>query len=406
MPPTGRGRLRRQWGTAGAVTAVAIGGSATQQRVYASGLGFATTTPRVSPVLRPWMQQASFRRVSLQPLLVVLVPLPFLGPSVSSARARARKKAVTVVAAVVGADAVAAAYAPQALHKELFDPKSVDDWVLPEVRTALATYQGQSMKEKDASQIDLEQLPDIRIDAPGIISFGLLKPDLCSRLLDEARHYVESGLPALAPNSMNRYGVILNDIGLRPSFMALFRRYVKGIGGRLFGDDSARATDLYGKPLGTDNWGGSTLTDHHTFVVRYQPDADRDLAMHVDECDVTFNIALTSDVYEGGDLAFCGVFGNEDYRNHHFSYRHATPGRCVVHAGKRRHGVTGVEAGERASLIMWTKSILFRMSPEYKRKCGDFVAGRRSLPEETTDPDGICLSITHDRDYLKWSHLL
>ncbi|CAE8584903.1 unnamed protein product [Polarella glacialis] len=296
----------------------------------------------------------------------------------------------------------AEAYLAEALHPELFQTKKVEEWLEPEVLRALSRWR----ESGDASLVDLELLPGIRVEAPGVISFALLRPSVCASLLAEARHYSEGGFPAELPNSMNREGVILNDIGLRPVFTILLRKYLAGIAARLLGNDSERATHLGEVPLGTENWGGSTLNDHHTFIVRYKPQGDRGLAMHVDECDITFNVGLSGgDSFVGGDLAFCGMFGDPTYRRLHHTYRHEV-GRCVVHAGKRRHGVTDVEQGERASLVLWTKSLLFRGTQEYKDKCGDIVAGRKPLPEEMGPPDPICLSLTHDRDYLRWSHLL
>lgn len=298
---------------------------------------------------------------------------------------------------------VAEVYPAQALDPGLFAPKDVDSWLLPELREALSGWQASG----DARLVDLEALPGARVDAPGIVSFDCLSAELCGRLLAEARHYAQdSGLPQFAPNSMNRDGVILNEIGLRPVFTVLLRRHLLGIAARLFGEDGVRADSLRGVPLETSNWGGSTLSDHQTFIVRYTADRDRRLDMHVDECDVTFNFGLTGgSAFSGGDLAFCGHFGDAGYRKEHHTYRHEV-GRCVVHAGKRRHAVLDVEAGERASLVMWTTSILFRGTKEYKEKCGDFAAGRRPLPPEAGPPDAICLSLKHDRDYLRWSHLL
>jgi hypothetical protein len=36
----------------------------------------------------------------------------------------------------------------------------------------------------------------------------------CDMLLDEVEHYADSGLPVRRPNSMNNYGLIVNEIGL------------------------------------------------------------------------------------------------------------------------------------------------------------------------------------------------
>ena len=89
---------------------------------------------------------------------------------------------------------------------------------------------------------------------------------------------------------------------MRPVFTEMVESYMSGIGARLFGHDKARPTELHGSRLDTDNWGGSTLTQHHTFLVRYRPDEDRHLDMHVDECDV--GRLRGANVARG--FAFCG----------------------------------------------------------------------------------------------------
>ena len=93
-----------------------------------------------------------------------------------------------------------------------------------------------------------------------------------------------------APNSMNKYGVVLNAIGMRPSFNMALARYVAALGALFFGADETRPTHLHGAPAHLEDWGGDTLNDHHTFIVRYRPDQDRHHDMHVDECDGTLQI--------------------------------------------------------------------------------------------------------------------
>ena len=48
----------------------------------------------------------------------------------------------------------------------------------------------------------------------------------------------------------------------------------------------ARA-EVRGKPADTQNWGGSSINDHHSFIVIYRPEDDKHLDMHIDACDVT-----------------------------------------------------------------------------------------------------------------------
>ena len=50
---------------------------------------------------------------------------------------------------------------------------------------------------------------------PGeVFSFPLFSPAFCELFLEELDHFYASGLPARRPNSMNNYGVVINDMGL------------------------------------------------------------------------------------------------------------------------------------------------------------------------------------------------
>lgn len=46
-----------------------------------------------------------------------------------------------------------------------------------------------------------------------LFSFPVLRPETCALLLEEVDRFEESGLPVMRPNSMNNYGVILDEIG-------------------------------------------------------------------------------------------------------------------------------------------------------------------------------------------------
>ena len=94
----------------------------------------------------------------------------------------------------------ASVYPPIAMHTDIFDPALVDDWFVPELRSALAEWQ----RTGNVSSIDMTAIPGLRLEAPGVVSFECLQPDFCDKLLEEARHYSDCGLPQRAPNSMVR----------------------------------------------------------------------------------------------------------------------------------------------------------------------------------------------------------
>ena len=44
---------------------------------------------------------------------------------------------------------------------------------------------------------------------------------------------------------------------------------------RLFGDDEDRVASVGGVAVETEDWGGSSLDDHHSFIVQYRPTDDK-----------------------------------------------------------------------------------------------------------------------------------
>lgn len=207
-------------------------------------------------------------------------------------------------------------------------------------------------------------------EASGIFSFPLMSKKFCQMLMDEVEHYVASGLPVSRPNSMNNYGLILNDIGLSPLFTQLQRKFFQKIAQLLFPVE------------------GASLDAHHTFIVQYKQGEDLGLDMHVDDSEVTFNVCLGKE-FEASGLTFCGSLGHTDHRQQSLSYSHI-PGRAVVHLGNRRHGADDIISGERVNLIMWNYCHIYRYSNLYYD---------RSSGADGAVPSRICLSRTHDDDY-------
>lgn len=252
----------------------------------------------------------------------------------------------------------------KSLHKELFEPQRWRQWIDPQLLEILARWH--QAEDPQVNMVDLESFTALKALAPGIFTFPCFTSEFCQMILEEVRHYQKSDLPERPPNSMNNYGLVLNEIGMMPLFTQMLSQVMSPLAARLFGNDEDRVASLKGQPT-TGNWGGSQLDTHHTFVVQYAVENDKNLDMHIDECDITFNIGLTENPdFEGNQLAFCGMYDADDHRRHLLTYSHVR-GQCVVHCGKQRHGALDIEHGERASLIMWTKSHAFRRTPEYKK---------------------------------------
>lgn len=256
--------------------------------------------------------------------------------------------------------AVMQKYAKLRRHPEIFASPSVwkEEWFDPGFWKASQAGSPEAWRE-----ILKEHLPG------EVYSFPIFTDGFCQMLLDEIFNFYSSGLTARRPNSMNAYGIILNEIGLEP-FIDRLQGTLQALGELLW-------------PGPGNDWDG-----HHCFIVRYREGEDLGLDMHTDDSDVTFNLCLGLD-FEGAGLQFCGLAGAPNHRKHTHTYKHVK-GACVTHLGRKRHGADDITSGERMNLILWNHSSTYRQSAEYTKP-----------PYETEEgpPDTVCVSYTHDRDF-------
>lgn len=272
-------------------------------------------------------------------------------------------------------------------HPELFGPPRWHEWLHPEFVKAHTDYLAASRLQAGPARLEAMQSAwksclTLETDGggPGVYSFPCFTQDFCRVLLDEVDHAQDCyGKLLKRPNGMNRYGMVLNQVGLEPAITALQQSYIKDLQGFLFGRE------------------GADPDDHHCFVVRYNKDEDVGLDMHTDSSDITLNVCLGRD-FAGATLTFCGVKGNHDHRNLKHVYRHQI-GRGVIHLGRQRHGADDLYSGERLNFILWNNSSSWRSSAAHI----ELMENMRNM--ETT-PDLICLSYTHDADYTKYKSRL
>lgn len=252
-------------------------------------------------------------------------------------------------------------------HPFLYDDQSGwnKQWFAPSLLQALQANTPQAI-----SSIVTEE-------APGVFSFDIFTPEFCHVLLEEIRQFEASALPKTRPNSMNNYGVVLNDIGMEGMFTRLVAEYIQPMAAALL----AEATM------------GLALDHHHSFVVTYKEGQDLSLDMHTDDSDVTLNVNIC-DAFTGAGLLFCGLYGTMERRQHSLEYQHRL-GRAVIHSGLHTRGADELITGERHNIIVWCRSSQFRQSEAFHHRYT-----RPTLPEY--EPDRRCLSKTHDQDYHHW----
>ena len=245
-------------------------------------------------------------------------------------------------------------------------------------RLAAALEEASTCATPEARDAALAGAVDFVCD--GVYAFDLFAPEFVAALLGEVDAFYASKLPAARPNSMNNYGVIVNDVGLEPFVKALQDKVCGPLAQALF------KTHPHGHPA-------ADFDSTHSFIVKYRGDEDPHLDVHTDDSDVTFNVCLGRD-FEGCGLVFCGMIGAKDHRQHCKTYEHRV-GTCVCHLGSKRHGADDITRGERLNLIVWNHGLAFRESPGATQH-------QKNFEKEEAAPDPRCVSYTHDRDYGKF----
>ena len=100
-------------------------------------------------------------------------------------------------------------YVPLRREPKLFESLLRDEWLTSEARdVAAAAWEG--------------FLHDAVVrESAGVYSFELFSKAFCETFLREVDNYDSSGLPVRRPNSMNMYGLIVNEIGMRDAVTEL-----------------------------------------------------------------------------------------------------------------------------------------------------------------------------------------
>lgn len=173
---------------------------------------------------------------------------------------------------------------------------------------------------------------------PGLWTFRVLTKEFCELLEDELAHFRKSGLPCARPNTMNRKGIILGELGFKER---LFNPLVE--------DLSKVAAKFF--PFRTEE-----LDSYRVFTVLYDfaEDGDRELAQHYDNAEVTLNINIGGE-WDGGQVRF---FGDADAeRDPSLEVGVGLElGHGVLHAGIELHQAEPITAGRRHNLIFWCRS--------------------------------------------------
>ncbi|KAH7571058.1 hypothetical protein JRO89_XS05G0246100 [Xanthoceras sorbifolium] len=257
---------------------------------------------------------------------------------------------------------------------------------------------------------------------PGIYTFEMLQPHFCEMLLTEVDNFErwihETKFRIMRPNTMNKFGAVLDDFGLETMLSKLMNDFIRPIS-RVFFPDV----------------GGSTLDSHHGFVVEYGMDRDVELGFHVDDSEVTLNVCVGSD-FSGGELFFRGVrcdnhvnsetksdvdelinlesavypvvlhdvklYRLDNYlgasKESRLLHCHFSAYYQILHRGRHRHGARATTSGCRVNLLLWCRRpslALFRLNTMSRlRRCEGGRGGERQVDGKSTCRLSFMFSMT------------
>ncbi|XP_072372375.1 2-oxoglutarate and iron-dependent oxygenase domain-containing protein 2 isoform X2 [Scyliorhinus torazame] len=207
-----------------------------------------------------------------------------------------------------------------------------ESFLAPEFRN-IVTY----CRSEDA---DFEGLLDCVHSLPTerVYSIPVFTEEFCSQLIGELENFEQSNMPKGRPNTMNNYGVLLNELGFDETFITSLREdYLQPITSLLYPD-----------------CGGCKLDSHKAFIVKYAVNQDRELSFHYDNAEVTLNVSLGKEFSEGnlyfGDMRQVPISESECVEIEH-KVSHG-----LLHRGQHCHGALPISSGERWNLIIWMRS--------------------------------------------------
>lgn len=174
--------------------------------------------------------------------------------------------------------------------------------------------------------------------APRVYRFPVFTQEFCKDLVEELEHFERSEAPKGRPNTMNNYGILLDELGLDEGLITPLR-------------------ELYLKPLSSllyPDCGGKWLDSHKAFAVKYTLNEDLDLSYHYDNAEVTLNVSLGK-VFTEGNLYFGDMRQVPLSETECMEVEHRVT-EAVLHRGQHMHGALPISSGCRWNLVLWMRA--------------------------------------------------
>ena len=227
------------------------------------------------------------------------------------------------------------------------------DWIdindVLDVRASRAIFQSKMFQGNDRPSLQdvLKGNVDVELDASKLeewldeealdtYSFPLLSEEFCGKVMK----VVKALMKDLQEKDTITRPLDMDSIGASWITNLLFHLIIRPISKHLFKKN--------------ESW--SDLDWRQGYIAAYSTDFKRTkLVPHTDDSEVTLNIGMGDESFQGGDLIFWGLRGTkaEGRRSGDF---HPEMGKAIIHAGRQLHEVSELTEGNRFVFIIWARS--------------------------------------------------
>lgn len=204
---------------------------------------------------------------------------------------------------------------------------------------------GQVINGKAQISLDASKLSELLDEEMyDVFSFRLLALPFCKEVREYVKAMVQLEQETNHDSFLGRRPIDLDAVGLGWLNSLLFHLIVRPVSRHLF-QSSETQGDL--------DWRQGYVAGYSAQPGEGKP-RER-LVTHTDDSEVTLNVCLGEEGFEGGLLEFRGLRGT-DSQGELIGTFQPQPGLALLHAGRHFHHVTQVTSGDRFAYILWARS--------------------------------------------------
>ena len=179
-----------------------------------------------------------------------------------------------------------------------------------------------------------------------VYSFPILRKEFCEKLKKQSKDLVASCAEVQSLRDFGTRPIDIDSIGVSWLNNILFHLIIRPLSSQLFGS-TEDFQDL--------DWRQGYIAGYSEKPAIEKGAQRHRLVPHTDDSEVTLNIGMGDEDFEGGDLAFYNLRGTPEEGKFVGEF-HPIMGHALIHSGRHLHEVQEVTKGDRYAYIIWARS--------------------------------------------------